>query len=250
MKAHRELARRTLGCLAAALTSIALLVLPTATTAHAASPCTSDNPPDWCFEEPGDWMYDPTGTLSSAVRSPGGVTVSGHAVDPDGGPVTVGITVGGALVGSLTADQSGAFSGFVSVPTATGTVCAVATNIGMGVDAGIGCSSLTVGHDPIGGLDVYTGNGTSVILKGWTLDPDTTDPIQVTVNYAGTDYGPFTANVSRPDVATAHPGYGAYHGYEITFTPPVLYGCNFAFQVKSLNVGGGTDSYPGGYFCS
>jgi len=250
MKVQRGLSNKALGCLTAALASLAVLVLPTAAPAHAASPCTWDNPPAWCFEEPDDSVDDPTGTLSSVTRSPGGITVAGQARDRNGGPVSVTISVGSTVVGTLTADQNGAYSGFLSVPTATGTVCAVANNVGAGTDAGIGCSTQTVGHDPIGSLDSYTVVGSSVVVKGWSIDPDTSGPVQVMVEYAGHEYGPYTANVSRPDVGAAYPGYGNYHGYEVTFTPPVLYGCNFAFSVKTLNVGAGADSYPGFWICS
>ncbi|MEU6537405.1 hypothetical protein [Streptomyces sp. NPDC047000] len=238
------------GSLAAALAGLAVLVLPTAAPAHAASPCSSDNPPDWCFEEPGDGLNDPYGTLSPVTRSPGGIMVSGQAHDPDGGPVSVTFSMGGTTVGTLTTDSGGAYSGFLGVPTATGTVCAVANNIGAGTDAGIGCSALSVSHDPVGSLDTYTVSGSSVVVEGWALDPDTAGPVQVMVEYGGHDYGPYTADVSRPDVAAAYPGYGDRHGYRVTFTPPVLYGCNFAFGVRVLNTGAGTDSWPGFWICS
>ncbi|MFF6774123.1 hypothetical protein ACFY8W_11210 [Streptomyces sp. NPDC012637] len=104
-------------------------VLAAAPAAHAQSICDGPTPPKWCD---GDGLegppvdYDPEGTLTSVTGVPGGVNVSGWASDPDGtGATRVKITVGGTWVATLDADRSGdRFSGFVSVPTATGQVCA------------------------------------------------------------------------------------------------------------------------------
>ena len=249
-------AKKVLACLAAALAATAGLLFTTAAPAQAISPCMSPEPPDWCTGNTS--VYDPTGALSSAVRSPGGITVSGWAHDRNGGPVDVRFTVGGTYVGLLTANKAGgpnglsdAYSGFISVPSATGAVCAVAVNIGLGADTDLGCSSLTVDHNPYGAYDTFTSpDGKSLTIGGWAIDPDTTGSIQVLINYMGTTYGPITANLNRPDVGAAHPGYGNYHGFSGTFTPPKLYACYDWFSVTGYNVGAGSDTAIVTYVCS
>ncbi|GJF34333.1 hypothetical protein KNE206_70330 [Kitasatospora sp. NE20-6] len=243
---------RTLaGRLAAATALTAAAVLPLAAPASAQSVCDSPAPPAWCTD-PGEPANDPYGELASATRVPGGIKVAGWAHDEDGGPVKVRITVGGTTVATLTADGSGgeAFSGVVVVPTATGAVCATAVNVGSGSNTSIGCSPLAVGHDPIGSMDSWSVQGQSIVVNGWALDPDSTGPAQVYIEYAGGTYGPFRADRSRPDVGAAYPGYGDLHGYQAVFTPPVMYGCNNYLFVKAVNTAAGADATVGGWFCS
>lgn len=244
--------RSILGCLLAAFACVAGLLV-TGAPAQAISRCQSDNPPDSCFVVTDS---SPVGALSSATRSPAGVTVSGWAMDADGGPVSVRVTVGGTTVGTLTANQPGGpngqsdvFSGFVSVPSATGAVCATAINFGVdAADTSLGCSTLSVSHNPIGNLDsIQVVNG-SIVFTGWAIDPDTASSVQVTLWYYGVNYGTFTANLSRPDVAAAYPGYGDAHGYRITIPGP--YACPSGSAVTTLNVGAGSDTGTGSYICS
>lgn len=246
MRSGRPAARSA----AVAVALAAALAVPAFASAPASaqSVCDSPAPPEWCSE--GEPPNDPYGELTSVTRVPGGITVSGWAEDADGGPVKVRISVGGATVTTLTADASGGFSGSVAVPTASGAVCATALNIGSGVNSSIGCSPAPVGHDPIGSLDNWTLQGQSVVVEGWALDPDSSGSGQVYIEYAGATYGPFPADLSRPDVAAAHPGYGAAHGFRAVFTPPVLYGCYNYIGVRGVNVAAGADATVGSWLCS
>ncbi|MFD0372718.1 hypothetical protein [Streptomyces sp. NPDC127114] len=243
--------------LAATVAALALGagVLAAAPAAHAQSICDGPTPPEWCdgggVEDP-PVNYDPEGALTSVTRVPGGVNVSGWASDPDGtGATRVKVTVGGTWVATLDANQSGGrFSGFVSVPTATGQVCATAVNTGYGTDTGLGCAN-SVGHDPVGHLDGYRVDGGSVTMWGWALDPDTAASTQVYVQYSdGNTYGPYPADQTRTDVGAAYPGYGDAHGFSFTFTPTEVHRCYTAWLVQAVDLHAGADKSVGGYFCS
>jgi hypothetical protein len=67
--------------------------------------------------------------------------------------------------------------------------------------------------DPFGNLDaVGTGPG-SIRATGWTIDPDTNDPIDVHTYVDGVLRSIVRADQPRPDVAAAVPGYGDRHGF-------------------------------------
>ncbi|MCB1257843.1 MAG: hypothetical protein KDB26_12100 [Microthrixaceae bacterium] len=75
------------------------------------------------------------------------------------------------------------------------------------------------GNEPIGQLDIVEVAGTAIRVAGWAIDPNTTASVNVTVAYLGKNVQ-VLANGSRPDVAKAHPGFGAAHGFD--FTTPSL----------------------------
>ncbi len=101
---------------------------------------------------------------------------------------------------------------------------------------------------PIGAFDEAVGNmGRSVALTGWTIDPDAptvaTD-VHVYIDgpagsgARGVDLGP--AKIQRPDVAAAHPGAGAAHGFS-TAIPDVAPG-NHTLYVYAINKSGAGDN--------
>lgn len=73
-------------------------------------------------------------------------------------------------------------------------------------------SSAPRGASPVGNFESAAGVAGGVQVTGWMLDPDTPDPIYawVTVDGAGRH---LYANVNRPDVGAAFPGYGSNHGF-------------------------------------
>lgn len=110
----------------------------------------------------------------------------------------------------------------------------------------LGITGVVVGGDgrlttePVGSLDSVSYDGVStVVASGWTLDPDTANPIQAHVYVDGAYRGQATANRSRPDVGAAHPGLGADHGYELRLSG-IPEGdhrvCVFALNVDMGNV--------------
>lgn len=66
---------------------------------------------------------------------------------------------------------------------------------------------------PIGRIDNGLRAPGVVGVRGWALDPDTTNSITVHVYLDGRPITAATANMSRPDVAAAYPGYGDQHGF-------------------------------------
>ncbi|MEP7794735.1 hypothetical protein ABKW26_12995, partial [Sanguibacter sp. 25GB23B1] len=98
----------------------------------------------------------------------------------------------------------------------THNVCIYAINNVTGHNPLIGCRTITVVNaTPIGAIDVARASGPDTIqLRGWVLDPDTTDPIDIHV-YVGSTVTPVRAELPRPDVDTYY-AKGADHGYDIT----------------------------------
>ncbi|WP_182046790.1 hypothetical protein [Curtobacterium sp. ME26] len=75
--------------------------------------------------------------------------------------------------------------------------------------------SPTASAKPIGKLDSVVDAGDAVQVRGWALDPTTAAAtrVHVFVDSAGAGY---TANVGRPDVGKAYPGFGDGHGFDLT----------------------------------
>lgn len=182
----------------------------------------------------------PVGALDQVTTAPGQVRVRGWALDPDRrGAVGVHVYVGAVGTASTTSlrrddvlavyPANGASQGYeFSAPAAHGTqrVCAYAIDA-FGGDANslIGCRDVNVPPamappgPPIGALDSAVATGTGIQLTGWAIDPDTANSIQVHA-YVGTSSVALNANVSRTDVARAHPAYGDRHGYAATVAAP------------------------------
>lgn len=72
---------------------------------------------------------------------------------------------------------------------------------------------------PFGHLDAVTTDHATIRVRGWAIDPDTTAPIMIRIQVDGLNN--FTeADGPRPDVAAAHPGVGAGHGFDATLPTP------------------------------
>ena len=82
----------------------------------------------------------------------------------------------------------------------------------------------------------------NVRMGGWVIDPDAAGPIKVHVYIDNTFKGEFDANTPRPDVASAYPGYGQPHGFDITV--PTFIGFQ-QVSVFSIDVGPGTNKHVG-----
>jgi hypothetical protein len=173
-------------------------------------PCERPNPPPICT------AGSPKGTLTEARREPAGLVVAGTATDPDApGAVTVSITVDDVPVGSLAASgPGGAFAGTLT-PRAGQTVCAVAVDRNKGMDKSLGCRAVAVQVDPIGHVDEVRAVAGGIRVQGWAIDPDTTAPVRVRLTVDGAVVQEITASAARPDVAAAHPLYGAMHGFDM-----------------------------------
>lgn len=94
---------------------------------------------------------------------------------------------------------------------------------------------------PIGAWDSRSTTSSSLSVRGWLIDPDTSAPVVVRVSVDGVETSA-TADIDRPDVATAVPGYGSRHGFAVTI--PARAGVH-AVCIRATNVGAGADRLIG-----
>ena len=173
----------------------------------------------------------PSGRVLSATKASGGrIRVQGWAVDPDtAAAIQVHVYVDDKYVKGATANIArpelatthpdfGINHGFdVSVPVSDGShrVCVYGINrSGGGGNALLGCRTVKVGGPVFGYLDTVAAASGGVRVKGWAIDPDTSAPITIRAYIDGKWAAGFKADVPRPDVARAHPGYGTEHGFD------------------------------------
>jgi SpoIID/LytB domain protein len=161
---------------------------------------------------------------------------------PDGQYLTAGTAntsrpdVGAAYPGM--GDQHG-FSFTLTQPAGRHRICVHAINAGSaGASTVIGCTT-PANVAPIGNVESITRlpDG-KVRIQGWTLDPDNAKSLAVhvyrggPVGGGGTFATSGTANVARPDVSDAYPGFGAAHGFDVTIDAP---GTNVPIYVYAID---------------
>ncbi len=78
----------------------------------------------------------------------------------------------------------------------------------------------TIDRTPFGGVNVPVTKPGAAEIWGWSIDPDTTAPIDVTITVDGGTATQTLAAVSRPDVAAVYPAYGPDHGFDVTLGLP------------------------------
>lgn len=199
----------------------------------------------------------PVGSLDRVTRVPGGVRVTGWAIDPDvRDPIEVHVYVNGALAQVASADRErsdvgalyptyGERHGYdVTVPSVPGRndVCVYAINQKAGSNPLLGCASLSVSSIPFGAIDMVSRvEPGRVRVAGWTIDPDTTAPIPVHVYADGGFVGEFMANKSRSDVGALYPAWGDAHGFDEVVTV----GSARSVCIYPINVGPGSNPLLG-----
>lgn len=170
----------------------------------------------------------PIGSLDTAARVPGGVRVSGWALDPDSAnPVSIHVYVNGVPMSAVASanprpDVGAAYPGAgdnhgfdATVPTPGGTVCIYAINVGPGgLNPLVGCRSVSPSAIPLGTVDAVSRTPGGVRVRGWAIDPDIAEPVTLHVYVNGVVAGSITANATRPDVGAAFAGYGDSHGFD------------------------------------
>lgn len=201
---------------------------------------------------------NPVGNLDGFSYN-GRLSVSGWAFDPEtAAPIDVHAYVDGRLAAVTTANQfrydvSSAYPAYGprhgwsfdlgSLRGGVHQVCVYGINVGIG-DANpvLGCRTFTVGGsaalNPVGNLEQVALIGQGLYFQGWTLDPETTAPIDVHAYVDGRLAGVATASQARGDIAAAFPAYGPRHGYSGVLTPP-LPGVH-QLCLYAINVGDGT----------
>ncbi len=159
----------------------------------------------------------PTGKFDAVKGTDGSVEVSGWAIDPDTTAATSVHVYIDSTGTALSADQPrselatshpayGTGHGFAAkLPAAPGThsVCAYAINVGPGGTTDLGCQTVSVpgGGDlarvPIGSFESVAVSGSTAVVTGWAIDPDTSAPIKVHI-YVGPNGAEYTADEARP----------------------------------------------------
>lgn len=195
------------------------------------------------------WSFDPDlpGTVRIVVTDNGTPAMSTEAVKsrPDVGQVFK--TVG---------NQRG-FSGTLKLAAGKHTVCAIAGDLALGGDTPLGCQAFTVAkqsgastldavsvRQPVGRFDAFTQGAGRVSVRGWAVDPDVGGPVNYDVMIGGQSIGSGVANAVRPDVHSAYPLYGPFHGYAATFVAPTDPG-NYDLCVVAVNNARGGNSIIG-----
>jgi hypothetical protein len=192
---------------------------------------------------PATRSHDPLGAFDAFSGTDAGVVVSGWAYDPDSsGAATVKVTEGSNTVATTTTSvarpdvaraypDAPANSGWqtpLSLTAGSHVLCATAMNVGAGSgDRQLGCKTYAVphdtSHDPKGVFDeasVKSGT-TTVNLRGWSFDPDTSAVTQVAFydqTGAAQSLGRVGTGGSRPDVQRALRGAPGNTGYSATVT--------------------------------
>jgi GH25 family lysozyme M1 (1,4-beta-N-acetylmuramidase) len=181
--------------------------------------------------------YDhPTGALAPYETVPGGVRVTGWALDDAStGATTIGATVDGTPVLDGVADlvstqvpvQYAAFGTqhgldlTVPVPAGTHDVCITAQPLDPARAPGqLGCATVTRSSDPAGTLTSLALAKARVLVTGWVLDPDTAAPVTVTMTVDGRPYVSATASRASSAAATAYRAWGSGHGYVLAAYVP------------------------------
>ena len=205
--------------------------------------------------------FNPVGRLDGVRQIPGGISVSGWALDPDtSASINVDTYADGVFLGRLLASNSrpdvakaypgyGAahgYSGTFSLAQGQHQVCEYALNVGPGsTNPVIGCATITLNFSPYGSFDAVTRSaaGTSATVSGWAIDPDApTTALTVAVSLDGGTATDVVASRSRADVAKAHPSAGANHGFGLSV--PVS-DTEHTICVTALNVQFGNDTSLG-----
>jgi hypothetical protein len=105
----------------------------------------------------------------------------------------------------------------IAVPVSGGNhrVCAYGINAaGGGTNTELRCVTIFVADSPMGSLDVAKATTNAVVVKGWSVDPDTAAFTKVHFYIDGRFASMTDANKPRVDIGAMLPAYGSNHGYD------------------------------------
>lgn len=178
----------------------------------------------------------PIGNIDHLSVTGSKLNVSGWALDYDSNyPIDVHVYVNWSLVSVVKANQSRpdiaaafgmgdkhGFSYSQNLPVGNHLVCVFGINTPTGTNPVIGsCQNVTVATPqsrlPVGNIDSVTVSGATVKVSGWTVDPDTSNSLDVHVYVDGRYANAIKANQYRPDVDAVY-GLGPNHGFTYTTT--------------------------------
>lgn len=206
---------------------------------------------DWFGSTKSDAAHRPFGSIDVTEASPGRFRVAGWAVDPDtNAPIDVHVYVGSVGtavradrsrpdVGAAYPDQGSAHGfdqTFPATETGQSQICVWAINSGAGSNTLLGCRTLTsMAGSPVVQIDAQKLTTSAMTLQGWTIDPDTTAPVDLHVYVDGVGRR-VVADRDRPDLAPHYPAYGTGHGFSVSI--PLTAG-DHSVCVYAINVGVG-----------
>jgi len=224
-----------------------------AAPASAMNPCDSDNPPDYCFTDPGPTPPPapaaPTNLTAPSVLqtsvtlqwTDNATTETDYLIQrtPSGMASTMLTAPANATSFTDTAAPAGKYIDYyVSAErcdSSTG-LCSTSASVHIGV------GTHQQPANPIGTASASQWSTASTYyFSGWAIDYDTTGPLQVQLIGDGTVQSTVTANAARSGLNTSYPGYGDNHGFSLYATKSAVKG-NHSFCLRALNVGGGTDT--------
>lgn len=174
----------------------------------------------------------PIGVVESVTVSGSTLTVSGWTLDRDSSsPIEAHIYIDGVgvsimadrprpdLVASYDRGANHGFSYSVAVAPGSRSVCVFGINATPGANTLLDCRNVVVADAaPIGAIDSVTTTSSSLTVTGWTLDPDTSAPIEAHIYVDGQGVS-IMADGPRQDLVPVY-GRGANHGYSWTFQVP------------------------------
>lgn len=201
---------------------------------------------------------NPMGNVDLSTQfAPGKIAVSGWAFDSSApmSALDIHIYVDGRYAGATRTglsrpDVSTFFQGVTTtsgfkmslynVSAGAHNVCAYAINVGVGnTNSQLGCRTTQVGGNPFGSFDrAVVGSDGTATITGWSIDPDTLNPVTIHA-YLNGKYSRLTyANLYRYDVGKVFPAYGYSHGLSVSI-PNIPVGthqvCLYAINQMSGN---------------
>lgn len=198
---------------------------------------------------------DAIGSLDWVTVVPGGVRISGWAMDPSTPfPITVNVydclrPVASVLAEVPRPDIAAAFPGqgefhgydlFLRLCPGQRLVSVAAVDTSGQGSAWIGHRLVDITPNPWGHLDgVSAGRGT-IRVVGWAVDADAGGPLEVLVHLDGQLVATARADVHRADLAQAFPHIGGAHGFDVQI--PASPGHHSVWVVaRNQNAGGDLD---------
>jgi hypothetical protein len=182
----------------------------------------------------------PFGNYEGAGNGTNAVSVQGWAIDPDStGSIEIDVWIDGSFGGygyaNLARDDvkqaypsagpNHGFSFSVGASPGAHNVCVYAIDANVpSLNTALGCRTATstqpVDHPPIGNVEAAVRSPGGISVQGWSIDPDTTAPLQMHLYVDGAFAGYGTANMTRADVGAAYPGFGNNHGFDLVAPMP------------------------------
>lgn len=217
-----------------------------------------------------DWFGSPTdgtnpfGVIDVFEASPGSVRVAGWAIDNDSSEslqifAWANDVPTSSIASNSRPDVGAAYSGAgnnrgfdFSIPIVREgpqRICIYAINKGGGANSILGCRDYqSLAGSPTGAFDSIIVDGTNLRIRGWALDPDTAESIDLHV-YAGpvqdgSTQRTISANSNRNDLPVAFTLNGVNHGFDVSFRasiagtyPVCIYALNKAGIGKNISLG-------------